>query len=1176
MWRVLLYQLVILVCVALAVVVWMFGPKIGLSAAWLRILIICGIVLPPMVYLIYLVVKKLAERKAAKNLEDGMKAQGLAHQQSARPDRQEDIALLNETFDDAVEKLRRSKMTLYDLPWYMIIGPPGAGKSTALLNSGLEFPFNPQSGAGAIRGIGGTRNCDWWFSRQAVLLDTAGRYTSEYDDQDEWLAFLKMIKRYRSKRPLNGLIVCISMEDLLKSSPEQVEHAAGMIRERLDQVITTLEMIVPIYIMFSKCDLVTGFVEFFGHLKKSARQQVFGFTVPLTKPKTDVASLFNREFALLRDSVEDKVIRRLASAGDQPTRAGVYQFPLQFSAAQVPLAAFLKRLFTYSPYQESPRLRGVYFYSGTQEGQPFNQIVESVSQALGLGQAAADAQVQQQNKKGYFLFDLFTRVMFPDRDMASATAVGISRRLKLRVIFAVLLMLIAGSVLAAGTTSFIRNRLLVSKSQKVSKEAKAGAARNPKEVEASLASLHRLGLVVDTLQQFKADSPPLSYRFGFYSGGELLPKLEKLYAGKFWQVAGDNISMELDGNLEDITTQEWESTKEEAENNYNLLKVYLMVTEPKRIEVEFATGLLLKAWKYRIHEKMRNKPEILQPLLERYVKLLKAGRHQWTERNAEMVEKVRGELKRRDVDYKRLVFSLIESDTPPAMTLLRALKGKLEAKSILRSKTEVKGVYTKDGWTKYIKKRLKKVFSEKAKDYNWVMGLPENTDPAVALRHQFFDDYSASWTAFLKGITYLKIDAKRDPDAVMNQLNTIIDHDLHKTIFGTVAENTDFKAVVSGEMAGKLLDESRGKLRKGAMMAKRLGLDKTVKGSANKLHKKTAVEIAYASLKEALTAQKDSPSQLDQYMAQLVKVRTDFKAFSQSNSDRKAFKKLTATLERAQSVTSSFVALLKKPKLREAVELLLKEPLDNVAFAAGADLDHGDDAEWKAMCANVNINIKGYPFSASARAGDAKPGAVALAFKPGTGHIWAYFARSPYKDSLILSGDKYIVKRGQEGKVPASRLEFINKAYKVTQALFPGGAALPSAEFQVKPVPVNRYGGDYEIGKVTLELDGQSESYNMGPQSWWKFKWPGDGDRKAKITAEGEGGFSASVKVDGEWSLLRLIDKASRVRPKYNAFYVEWALERGKIGVPLIIRPSTTENPIMLRRQVLKNGLVCK
>ncbi len=91
---------------------------------------------------------------------------------------------------------------LYELPWYVIIGAPGSGKTTALLNSGLEFPLAASMGDAAIRGVGGTRNCDWWFTTEAVLIDTAGRYTTQDSereiDRKAWSGFLDLIKKSRS------------------------------------------------------------------------------------------------------------------------------------------------------------------------------------------------------------------------------------------------------------------------------------------------------------------------------------------------------------------------------------------------------------------------------------------------------------------------------------------------------------------------------------------------------------------------------------------------------------------------------------------------------------------------------------------------------------------------------------------------------------------------------------------------------------------------------------------------------------------------------------------------------------------------------------------------------------------------------------------------------------------
>ena len=78
---------------------------------------------------------------------------------------------------DLRQTLGKGGQALYQLPWYAIIGPPGAGKTTALFNSGLRFPLAERHGAEPVRGVGGTRNCDWWFTEKAVLLDTVIKET---------------------------------------------------------------------------------------------------------------------------------------------------------------------------------------------------------------------------------------------------------------------------------------------------------------------------------------------------------------------------------------------------------------------------------------------------------------------------------------------------------------------------------------------------------------------------------------------------------------------------------------------------------------------------------------------------------------------------------------------------------------------------------------------------------------------------------------------------------------------------------------------------------------------------------------------------------------------------------------------------------------------------------------
>ena len=120
-----------------------------------------------------------------------------------------------------------------------------------------------------------------------MLLDTAGRWTTEDEDRDEWIAFLDLIKKFRPQKPLNGIIAAVGLDQLGGAHEEEVDALARRMRERIDEVQNRLQMSLPVYVLFTKSDLVPGFVETFSDLSKQERGQVWGFTVPLAEAPAD-------------------------------------------------------------------------------------------------------------------------------------------------------------------------------------------------------------------------------------------------------------------------------------------------------------------------------------------------------------------------------------------------------------------------------------------------------------------------------------------------------------------------------------------------------------------------------------------------------------------------------------------------------------------------------------------------------------------------------------------------------------------------------------------------------------------------------------------------------------------------------------------------------------------------
>src|SRR4029453_18522265 len=264
-----------------------------------------------------------------------------------------DAVQLRERFEEAVAVLKQKHRTghsLYDLPWYVILGAAGSGKTTALVNSGLHFPLEQRSGKGALRGVGGTRNCDWWFTDEAVFLDTARRYTTQDSDSAAdsagWAEFLALLRKYRARRPINGVILTISAQDLLTAGHAAQEAHVAAARRRLNELNQELRIQLPVYLMVTKCDLVSGFTEYFEDLDHAGRAQVWGVTFPYEQTKKgEAAQGFDAEFEALIGRLNQLLFARLDDEREVRRSAKIFGFPQQMAALRDALSQFATDLF---------------------------------------------------------------------------------------------------------------------------------------------------------------------------------------------------------------------------------------------------------------------------------------------------------------------------------------------------------------------------------------------------------------------------------------------------------------------------------------------------------------------------------------------------------------------------------------------------------------------------------------------------------------------------------------------------------------------------------------------------------------------------------------------------------------------------------------------------------------
>lgn len=320
----------------------------------------------------------------------------------AVPDEQaaKNLAALVERFKQAVAALKElrfagadgAQRSAHELPWYALIGAPGAGNSALVRNSGLNFPDLLDEGEPQIVGVGGTRYCEWWFSDAAVLLDTAGRYVAHeakgrsdvYAGTAAWHGFLESLRTHRPGRPLNGAIVTLSVTDLLLWSKPERQHFAAHVRMRLAELYSGLDVRFPVYLVLTKLDLLAGFAEFFEPLDAEGRAQVWGTTFALDADPITIGRTYESDFEVLQARLNAEMLARIEEEDDLARRAAIYRFPQQFHALGPLLVEFLGMAFSTLINHHPLMLRGVYFTSTSREGKPVDRVMRTLERAFKL------------------------------------------------------------------------------------------------------------------------------------------------------------------------------------------------------------------------------------------------------------------------------------------------------------------------------------------------------------------------------------------------------------------------------------------------------------------------------------------------------------------------------------------------------------------------------------------------------------------------------------------------------------------------------------------------------------------------------------------------------------------------------------------------------------------------
>ena len=1102
----------------------------------------------------------------------------------------------------AIETIKTSRLgrksgaaALYELPWYMIIGNPAAGKSSAILHSGLQFPF---ADGKVVQGVGGTRNCDWFFTTDGIVLDTAGRYSVVEEHRGEWFGFLDLLKKYRRKAPINGIIIAVSIAEL-GGDPDVGMQLARSLRKRVQDVIERLEVFAPLYIVFTKADLIAGFTEFFADSERSERERAWGATMPYQRklPTPELLAFFDQSFDELHAGLTELSMANMAHRQRKTMPPGVFTFPLEFAAIKPSLRAFIATLFEENPFQFQPVFRGFYLTSALQEGVPVSASSQQVAQRFDLTYVPPPVAAGQR-QHGYFLLDLFRKVIFADKYLVSNYASRHRLRFKYAVFFTATVLL--GACLGGWSWSYLGNRQLVA-----NVEADMNKVLRLQEQRLDLQSrLEALEILQDRIEQLDAyrHHSPWSLRLGLYQGELLERKLREEYFAGARHVMLEPVTAGLEGLLAEMNANAGQlqpasrtpqaplaapgvqpyqaASATNVEDAYNALKTYLMLADKSHAESSHLNDQMARFWRgWLEHNRGAMPREQMIRSAERLLTfyLAQAGDPSWPriEQKLALVDQARENLRRvvRGMPARERVYADVKARAStrfPGVTVARIV-GEADQGLLLGSRA-VSGAYTRQAWEKFVAGAFREAANRELQSADWVLksastddltleGSPEQIEKNLVELYKA--DYAREWQKFVQGVAVADLKGFDGAVQAMNRLGDPQSSPIAR-LLSTIYEETSWdnpalqKAQLRQAERGIIAWLKDTFLRRApSQVTSSPGLNAQIDPA--RLDKPMGpIGREFAGVGKLVAAKEKDASLMRAYLEALSKLRSRLNQLkNQGDAGPGAKQFMQQTLEGSGSELADALKLVDEQMLtgmsdaqKQAIRPILVRPLMQTFAVIVAPAELEVNKTWSAQVYEPfqRSLANKYPFAPGARI-EASHLEIGQFFGPEG--LVAKFVTTAMGPLVVRRGDVLAPRTWADMGISLSP-QMVARFPGWIAPLGAGGAAATSGAaqtvFQILPSPAP---GTLEY---TVEIDGQQLRYRNTPAQWTNMVHPGpQGGLGAKITAITFDGRTVELfNEPGQFGLKRMIDAAAKKRKDAGVFELRWA--RGEVAVAVDLK----------------------
>ena len=1147
--------------IALSIIVWFVGPaikfgaqnKAPLESEVSRLIVIMVLVVLWGLNNIWILLKN---KKNNEGLVNDLEQNNDAGADFESNQSTEELNQIGDRFSQALATLSKIKIkgkrtSLYDMPWYLIIGPPGSGKTTALVNSTLEFPLAEQFGKAALQGVGGTRSCDWWFTNDAVLIDTAGRYTTQDShkviDSKSWDGFLSLLKKHRRRRPINGAIIAISVHDLLLQTAEERAQHAKIIRTRIDEIMQKLEVRFPVYLMFTKTDLVSGFTEYFEDLGADEREQVWGISLPDAEKPSQGPDLefFHAGFDGLLERLYSRELSRIHQERDVKRRVLIQGFPQQFENLKTVIDDFIRQTFIQNRFEYQPYLRGVYFTSGTQDGTPIDRMMSAVSDNFGFSRENVAAQSSQ--GKSFFLGRLFRDVIFPEAEL-----VGSNRKYESLIKWSqrsayIIMILVAIGLLTIWSGSIKQHNDFMQQVETFIDEFHAENKRLSlwkKELPVVLPALNALARASIVYDQ---DEHPWLSGMGLYDG-QVDSSAEEAYHAQLKELFLPRVIHYLEKKILE---------GHQGGDLYHNFRIYLMFNKVEHRDKQLITDWFEADWKSTMQGEATQRQA-----LEKHLSALLNIEPEPYPLNAQLVSQTRKLLLR--VPVHQRIYSRIRSQKEYAqkVDLLNMFGESVRETYVITPEIEdllrIPVLFTKQGYDNVDLSADSSLFSDIVNE-RWLLSDNEKgkvdfiKDDVVEISEKvkelYLTEYSAYWLKILQNLNVVKFKNISHTSEILARFTDPVYSPL-MSVLQVIATHTQ----LSSQLIQNVNDDQAG--------GKAAAVTSLLAGQ----FKGNKVDQQFRELNKLIRESGKKPSPVTAIM-QSIQQLSDFvgQITVSPEPDKKAFELAKA---RFQSGAGTPITSMRSysQKIPDPVNRWLFSIADDTWKVILSSAKQHVRQEWKNQVYSVyKVGLAGrYPINSKAKdemtmqdfSDFFKPGGVLDKFY--VSYVKPFInTRKQWSNRAV---DKYSL------GFNSAALKQIKRAQDIKNIFFRINPEVPGISFQLKPYRMEKIDARFWI-----DLGSQRISYKHGPKFWQDINWSGDDEsRRVRIVFEDLSENLHEKTYEGPWAWFRLQQESKLIKTKQaNVFLVnysvkDWAENKTAIikrNIQYLIKAKSVNNP---------------